>query len=125
MTKSLTVMVVDDEAQVRTVLRAMLERDGYRVLDADSGEECLSTLARERCDAVLCDMFMPEMDGLETCRAILKRHPETKTIAMTGVLRDVDHLRVAETLGAHASLTKPFTREQLQAALTFAIEGAA
>jgi two-component system KDP operon response regulator KdpE len=64
------ILVVDDEPQIRRVLRATLSAQGYEVHDARSGEEALDKLRALRVDLVLLDMNMPGMSGLETCHAI-------------------------------------------------------
>ncbi len=64
------ILVVDDEPQIRRVMRTTLSASGYEVADARSGEEALERLSSESFDLVLLDMNMPGAGGLETCRAI-------------------------------------------------------
>ncbi|HVA17051.1 MAG TPA: response regulator, partial [Candidatus Dormibacteraeota bacterium] len=68
--KSATILVVDDEPQIRRVMRATLSAQGYSVVEARDGQEALEKLRTERADLVLLDMNMPVMDGLEACREI-------------------------------------------------------
>ena len=74
-----TVMIVDDEPNHRLVLRKMLEREGYNVIEAEDGRDALANLEEVRPDLILMDIMMPDMDGWEASRAI-KEHKETKSI---------------------------------------------
>ena len=91
----------------------MLEVMGYRVAVAASGEEALAWLESATCDLVLLDMIMdPGMDGLDTYRRIVQRHPGQKAIIATGY-SETDRVKAAQTLGAGNCLRKPFTFEKL------------
>ena len=79
MSRKETVMVVDDEPAHRTVLRKMLEREGYDVVDTKSGKDALTNLEEVKPDLILMDIMMQDMDGWETSRAI-KEDGETKDI---------------------------------------------
>ena len=65
-----TILVVDDEPQIRRVMRTTLAAQGYTLLEARSGEEAMETLRRERADLILLDINMPGIPGLEVCREI-------------------------------------------------------
>ena len=65
-----TILVVDDEPQIRRVMRATLTAQGYAIVEARDGQEALEKLRSERPDLVMLDMNMPVLDGLETCRAM-------------------------------------------------------
>jgi len=65
-----TILLIDDEPQIRRVLRATLVSQGANVIDLQSGEEALDLLRERTVDLILLDMNMPGMGGLETCRAI-------------------------------------------------------
>lgn len=77
-----TVLVIDDEADVRTILRIEFEAEGYRVLDAPGAAQGLALLEQERPDVVLLDLRMPEMDGWAVLQAIKSREwPRTGQLA--------------------------------------------
>ena len=79
-----TVLVVDDSSTARLYVRRLIERlTGHRVVVACDGREALATLARESCAAVVTDLHMPGMDGLELVEAIRDRHPLVPVILMT------------------------------------------
>ncbi|MDX6571914.1 MAG: two-component system, OmpR family, response regulator RegX3, partial [Gaiellales bacterium] len=65
-----TILVVDDEEAVRRLVVYPFERDGYRVLQAATGEEALETIGRERPDLILLDLMLPGVDGYEVCRRV-------------------------------------------------------
>jgi CheY-like chemotaxis protein len=73
------IMVVDDEEGVVTVVGEALRKEGYEVLEAYDGSECLEKIKSDKPDLVLLDVMMPGLDGLEVCREI-KQNPETKNI---------------------------------------------
>jgi len=68
--KSVTILVVDDEPQIRRVMKTALATQGYTVLEARDGQEALERLRSERPDLIILDMNMPVMDGIETCGEI-------------------------------------------------------
>jgi CheY-like chemotaxis protein len=113
------ILVVDDEAQIRAFLRMVLERAGYEVAEAGGGEEALQEMRRQHAELVLCDLFMPGGDGLQTIRALRCEFPDVKIVAMSGgaLGGNVDLLPAAEFLGAIAVLPKPFNRVAALAAV--------
>jgi CheY-like chemotaxis protein len=118
------VLVVDDDPTVRRVCRTLLEFLGHTVVEAINGAEALKAMPRVEPDVVLLDMMMPEKDGIETLREIREFDPITPIIAMSGGNR-VDAalcLRFASSLGAPLVLLKPFTADELDAALAMAIQ---
>lgn len=110
-----TILVIEDEAPLRELFRAFLETSNYRVTLASNGREGLSAYLREPTDLVLCDMFMPDLDGLGTMRALHRLDAGVKIVAMSGggVRVKSDFLTVASALGAVALLSKPFGRAEL------------
>ena len=104
------ILVVDDEASVRAVLKGVLKKLGHEVRDAEDGISAI-TLCRELPPEVaFIDMYMPGQDGIETIRALRKEAPEIKVVAMSGEQLEggVDILQMASMLGAVAILRKPF-----------------
>jgi CheY-like chemotaxis protein len=104
------ILVVDDEPDIISLLKLVLEAEGYQVVPALSGDEALSLAEIEAPDLVLLDLMMPGKSGLETCR-YLKNQPRTRNIPVivfSALGRDVDKKLTAEA-GANAHLTKPFS----------------
>ncbi|HYX63240.1 MAG TPA: response regulator [Burkholderiales bacterium] len=110
------VLVVDDNADMRELLRVILESAGYSVDLAADGALGLVLLRARSADVVLTDIFMPNQDGIETIACLRSEFPEAKVIAMSGggrVVKGKDYLSTAGEIGAHALLRKPFDSEQL------------
>ena len=114
------ILVIDDEEPVRTVLRQMLEKEGYEVEEAPDGAVGLSLLQDHPIDLVITDLFMPEKEGIETMREVQKSFPQVKIIAMSGGGRmgKLDFLPMAESFGAQRTLAKPFERKELLEAVS-------
>jgi DNA-binding response OmpR family regulator len=110
------VLVIEDNPDLRDYLRLALESQDYNVLTAQNGKEALRFLDGQGVDAVVTDLFMPEMDGIETISALRKRFPGIRVIAMSG-RPGVDYLAVARELGVARTLRKPFDIDELLSAL--------
>ena len=111
-----TVLVVEDEAPLLTLLRYNLERQGFRVEEAGDGQEALLRVAEARPDLVLLDWMLPSLSGIEVCRQ-LRRRPATRDlpiIMVTARTEDQDAVRALD-LGADDYITKPFVMEALMA----------
>ncbi len=110
------VLVVDDEPAVRRALERALQLDDYEVALAADGEEALDALARQPADAVILDVLMPRLDGLEVCRRLRKAGDRTPILILTA--RDAIDDRVQGLdVGADDYLVKPFALRELQARL--------
>ena len=116
------VLVVDDEAPIRRLIRRTLERDGYEVEEAEDGAVALRRYRAAPADLVILDIFMPEKEGLETLREL---GPEAKVIAISGGGRagNLLPLRSAQTFGALRTLTKPFEPSALLASVSDVLAG--
>jgi CheY-like chemotaxis protein len=112
----MTVLVIEDNPDLRDYLRLALEAEAFKVLTAANGREALSYLNGHQVDAVVTDLFMPEMDGIEVIAAVRQRFPNVRVIAISGK-PGVDYLSVARELGVAATLRKPFEIADLIAAL--------
>ena len=115
------VLVVDDEASIRDSLRMILEYEGYRVDEAASGAEALARVADRRPDAVLLDIKMPEMDGLEALSAFRERGYEMPVLIISGH-GDVSTAVDATRRGAFDFFEKPLRRERVLLSLRNAID---
>jgi two-component system nitrogen regulation response regulator NtrX len=116
-----SVLVVDDEAAIRDSLRMILEYEGYRVEEARSGSEALARVADHAPDAVLLDIKMPEMDGLELLRAFRERGYEMPVLMISGHA-DVSTAAHATRLGAYDFFEKPLQRERVLVSLRNAVD---
>jgi len=109
------VLIVDDEEQVRDVLRRKMEQCGFTVGEAHNGKEAIDRLGTETVDLVISDIMMPERDGLEVIMHIKKTKPEVKVIAISAPGNEV-FLNSAKALGAHRVFQKPFSLEEIATA---------
>jgi len=113
-----TILLIDDEEQVRMLFQVALEGAGYRVLTAEHGKHGLRLLERQEVDVMLVDLLMPDMDGLELIPLLRKTRPAIKIIAISGGSGEWDYLDAAKSLGAHATLKKPFSLQELLEAVS-------
>lgn len=110
-----TILVIDDEAGIRSLVRSTLERVGHRVVEAADGRIGVQLAASETPDLIVTDMLMPEQEGLETIRELRRRGIRAPIIAMSGGGRTarMDFLNVAREFGANVVLKKPFRPARL------------
>src|ERR1051326_5502522 len=109
--RSLTVLVVDDEARIIDLIRMNLELEGFRVLEAANGYEALERLKQDLPDLIILDVMMPEMDGFETLKRI--RDVSTVPVMMLTVRQEEGDRIRGRDLGADDYLTKPFSPREL------------
>ena len=110
---SATVLVVDDEPQIRRVLRTTLTSQGYSAVEARSGEEALEQIRKENVDLILLDMNLPGMSGLEACREI-RATSDLPIIMLTVRNTERDKVQALDA-GADDYVVKPFGSEELMA----------
>jgi two-component system response regulator MprA len=115
-TCTMRILVVDDERPVRDALDRALRLEGYEVDLAPDGQEALLSLARRSVDAIVLDVLMPVMDGLETCRALRRRDDKTPVLLLTARHEVSDRVAGLDA-GADDYLVKPFALEELLARL--------
>ena len=111
-----TILIVEDEAPLMTLMRYNLEKQGFAVEEATDGQEALLRVAEARPDLILLDWMLPAMSGLEVCRQ-LRRRPNTRDlpiIMVTARTEDQDAVRALDT-GADDYIAKPFAMESLLA----------
>ncbi len=109
------ILIIDDEPQIRSMVRLILEREGYAVLEAVDGAEGLKIFREKPADLILTDLIMPNKDGIGMIIELKKEFPDVKIIAMSGggLNRPEGYLRGAQKLGAAATLAKPINRQDL------------
>lgn len=108
------ILIVDDEPNIVIPLQFLMEQNGYSTLVAQSGEEALELISKERPDLILLDIMLPGVDGFEVCE-IVRLNPEwrnTRVIFLTAKGRDVD-IAKGMVLGADEYITKPFSNQQI------------
>ena len=111
------VLVVDDVEEQRDIASAILTKLGYSVSTASSGEEAVRMLDDNTADLLVLDMILDHgIDGLETYKRILRRHPQQKAVIVSGY-SETDRVREAQRLGAGAYLKKPYSLEKIGLAL--------
>ena len=118
--KSLSILVADDEDSIRSLLEHFLANGGHRVVIVGSAREAFDAIAKDAFDLVITDVLMPDGDGLDLITALRKKQPNARILAMSGggrYLEGSDYLKLAKGLGAHNAMMKPFTWQQLQAAI--------
>ena len=112
MTAGRRVMIVDDDASVRSLLRLTLPAEGFEILEAADGADAISLLACETPDLVLLDWQMPGASGAEVLGTLRRRLPDVSVIVLTASIERAERDRAA-ALGADAFLTKPFSPLEL------------
>jgi two-component system alkaline phosphatase synthesis response regulator PhoP len=120
MTKA--ILVVDDKASIRNLVREYLEAEGFRVVIASNGREALYSARQEKPDLILLDIMMPEMSGYEFIKTYRKER-ETPIILLTAKIDETDKVLGLE-LGADDYITKPFGMKELVARIRAALRRA-
>lgn len=111
-----SVLVVDDEDQIRQLIRETLEQAGYEVQEASDGKQGLERYRAKPADLVIMDILMPDQDGLESIMTLRREFPAARVIAITGgsdMIGILNFLDVAKMLGARRTLQKPFDMQTL------------
>ena len=113
------ILIIDDESQIRSMLRIMLERVGYEVIEAADGMEGIRQYRDNPADLIITDLIMPNKDGIGMIIELKKEFPAVKIIAMSGggVNRPEGYLDGAKKLGATRTLTKPIDRDEMLSAV--------
>jgi DNA-binding response OmpR family regulator len=110
-----TVLVVEDDARIRSVIRMALEGEGYEVVDAGSGEAALRVFAARTVDVVVLDLMLPDINGFDVCRRI--RHESDVPILIVSARADTHDVVAGLEAGADDYVTKPFAAKELAARL--------
>jgi len=119
------ILIIDDEEQIRSMLRLMLERDGYEVIEAPDGIEGIKAYRQNPADLIITDLIMPNKDGIGMIIELQKEFPDVKIIAMSGggLNKPEGYLKGAKKLGAACTLTKPIDRAKMLRAVKNTIKG--
>jgi two-component system chemotaxis response regulator CheY len=120
------ILIVDDDADVRRTLHALLSRAGYDVMEAADGNEAVRLWRDHGGDLVITDLHMPQKDGIQTIIELLSHSPKARIIAMSGggQTRRLDLLGNATMLGAVLTIEKPFTLSEMMQTVDQALKQA-
>jgi len=114
-----TILIVDDDAQIRKLLRIILAREGYTIEEAPDGHAALTAFQRQPADLIITDLIMPRKEGIETIMDLRKLNPAVKIIAISGggQLDPQTYLSFASGLGAAVTMSKPIDTGKLVASV--------
>ena len=120
-----SILVIDDDDQLRTFMRTVLEEDGHVVREARNGRVGVMAYQQEEADLVVCDIFMDEKEGLGTILDLRRQFGQVKIIAVSGgsSMFPQDYLQQARAFGALATLDKPLKRATFLGAVNRALPG--
>ena len=118
------ILIMDDDAQVQSMLKGVLEDEGYEVRVTSNGKEGRQCFQKEPFDLVITDLLMPETEGLETITALRCEFPNAKIIAISGGVQnnELDILALAKRLGANRTFRKPISLPDLLEAVEEMLE---
>jgi YesN/AraC family two-component response regulator len=119
------ILIIDDEPQIRSMIRLMLERAGYTVSEASEGVEGIRSFREKSSDLIITDLIMPNKDGIGMIIDLKKEFPAVRIIAMSGggLNRPEGYLLGAKKLGASCTLSKPINRQDLLRAVKDTLKG--
>lgn len=108
-----TVLIIDDDQKMLDLLRHYLRNEEFKVLSALDGEEGMELFERNRVDLIIIDIFMPNMDGIQTIMEVRQKSPSSRILVISGggEYTGLEYLKQAKALGAEEALVKPFTRK--------------
>ena len=110
------VLVIEDDADLRSLIHSYLEEEGFEVSTAADGREGIQRQRSTPAEVVVTDIFMPNKEGIETVFDLKHEFPDTRIIVVSGgahMVKGLDYLGLARQLGANRTLSKPFTMKQL------------
>jgi DNA-binding response OmpR family regulator len=118
------ILIIDDEPQIRSMLKMMLEREGFNVIVASDGKEGMKIFEKEPVDLVITDLIMPEKEGIEVIQELRKNNSNLPIIAISGGGKNSPdtYLNIAKLLGANAIFEKPVAKEKLIDAVNKALD---
>ena len=114
------ILIIDDDDALRRAMRRILERAGHTVREAPDGARGLALYREEAADVVVTDLIMPEKEGIETIIELREEFPDVRILAISGggSFEPGEPLTDARFLGADDALSKPFTLDELQDAVS-------
>jgi two-component system response regulator (stage 0 sporulation protein F) len=120
-----TILLVEDDEQLRTMLKLLLAGSGYEVWETPNGTRVCDMYQQQRFDLIITDLVMPDLEGLEMIMELRRIDQKVRIIAMSGgggQGRAEDYLRTAHKLGAKLTLSKPFSNKEFLEAVSLALE---
>ena len=113
--KNKTILVIEDEILLRSLMRKGLEKKGFNVLEAVNGCDGVDIFEKEKPSLVVTDMLMPDKEGMQTIQELRQIDPNVKIVAMSGggSTKNMAFLEMAERVGANATIAKPFKPQDL------------
>ncbi len=113
------ILIIEDNKQVRSMLRKLLEQEGFTVTEASDGEEGIRRYNENQADLIITDIVMPNKEGLETILELKKQYRDVKIIAISGggAIHANNYLQLATYFGAIRTFEKPVGRRELLAAV--------
>ncbi len=121
-----SILVIDDEADIRDLCRRILSQAGYQVIEAPDGNVGMRLYRENRPDLIITDIIMPEKEGIETIMELRREFPAVRIVAISGggqATTGATCLHLAKSLGAVKALAKPFTKSELLDVVREALEG--
>lgn len=109
------ILIIEDDVQIREMLRQTMEREGYEVVDAPNGKVAMKIQREKPAALIITDLIMPEKEGIETIRELRQDFQDIKIIAISGGGRigPEEYLQMAKMLGAQRTFAKPIERKVL------------
>lgn len=117
-----SILIIEDDTPIRTLLRHILEEDGHQISEACDGQAGLTRYRQAPTDLVITDILMPERDGMEVTLALTQEFLDARVIAITGATGDQNFLNIARLFGARRVIQKPFTVAEIRQAVYRALE---
>lgn len=113
------ILIIDDDAQLSSMLKQLFERNGYEVATAPEGTKGIKLFREEGADLIITDLIMPGKEGIETIAELVRDYPDVKIVAISGGgrVKPDNYLNLAVTFGAAYAFTKPIDRKKLLSAV--------
>ena len=110
-----SILIIEDDDNFRSLLKALLEVDGYNIIEASNGRYAFKILQKESPDLIITDLIMDDIEGIEIIMKVKEDSPKKPIIAISGggSIGPEDYLESAKDLGADQTFSKPFTSEEM------------